>query len=347
MAMIKPSLQLSNYGNIIPFDATKDYIFYFSANGSDQITKNQITIYDSSDNSIAFDETILSFSLQHLLPANKLINGKSYIVKIRAGNNSNVWSSYSDLIPFKCLSTPVISISNVVNETINNQTFNFQGTYSQSQNEQLQSYRFLLYDSNQTLIASSLEILYSQDNSLSHEFSGMENNEKYYIEFIITTVNNIQVSTEKIVFTVSYITPRFNVSLTLENIQDKGAVQLYAEVIQIIGYSSGIMNFIDNEEVDLSKGMIYWQDNFSIDNNFTMKIWLRDIIKDVPIGNLYGLQGKIQLIYNGNQINCYSTINNITTRVPSNSITINSENDVVFIFLQKNNEYLSIQAQVN
>jgi hypothetical protein len=345
--MIKPQITLSNYGSIIPFDATKDYTFYFTANGSSQITQNQIIICNSLDNSVIFNETLTSFQLQHLVPLNKLQNGNSYTIKVRTGNNTGEWSEYSNLVPFKCLSTPIISITNIINNTVNNQTFSFQASYSQTEGEQLQSYKFYLYDEDSNLIASSLETLYSQDISLTHEFSGMENGSKYYIEFVATTIDNIQISTSKIEFTVSYITPRFSASLTLENKSEQGGVQIYAEVIQIIGKSSGIISYINNEEVDLTKGMIDWQENFSIENNFTLKIWSRNIIQNIPYVNLYSPQGKIQLIFDGIMIHCYITMNNITTHMISNSITVNSENDIVFVFLQKNNEYVDIKAQVN
>lgn len=350
MAMTKPIISLNSYGSYTPFPSNLDELVSFTVVGGDQVTQNRLIIYLNSDNSVVYDNTVTSFVLSHTIPASILLNGQIYNMKIATGNIDNVFSDYSDIVVFTPLSTPVIQFTNVSSGgVINNSTFNFEISYYQAQSEPLQSYGFYLYDSNQNLLSESGDIIYAQNNSLQYEFTGLENGQSYYIKAYILTQHYISTDTSMIPFIAQYLTPTINSVLTLTNVPQEGAVKIHGEVIQIIGENTGTISYTNNEEVDIttSGSQVYWQDNFSITGDFTISIWLRKIADDVAFFTLYDPSGTIKLFYNQNRIDCYITMGSVTAYVYVDNIIINSDNDIVFIFLQKHNEFIGIQGQVN
>ena len=70
-------------------------------------------------------------------------NGNRYKVRIRTYNIDGLTSNWSEYLNFKCSSTPTITLNEIANGTVNNQTYTFSGTYSQAENEPIQSYRFI------------------------------------------------------------------------------------------------------------------------------------------------------------------------------------------------------------
>lgn len=352
MAMIKPVLTLNSYGVLPVSDATNDIYIYFTSNGSDQITQNRTIITLNSDGTTIYDNITQSLELKAKIPANTLSNGVAVNVKVAVGNINNVFSNFSDQAILLPLSPGTFTFSNITGGIVNAASYNFQLTYSQLQNENLQSYRFYLYDSNQNLLSSSNDILYAQDNSLAYTFAGLQDSTKYYIQAIGVTQHYMIIDSGKIEFTANYISPRLNAVLTATNLPQKGAVSIQANIYQIIGYSSdgSTINYINNEEADLSTGQtVYWQEGFGIDGNFTMKIWVRDIQLNKNFITLYSAQGKIIMYYDGTQIVLKKIINNIEYYyITSNAINVTSSNDKVFIFVQNFNstQLMNLQAEI-
>jgi len=308
---------------IKPFDATKDYEFIFYVNGGNQVLRNNLIIENVSDNVEVYNQTIESFSYKHKVLANMLVNGTVYKVKIRTGGLDNTWSQFSEYQMFYCLTPAIITIPTIdyTNQNrVYNQTVNFEAVYTQSENEQLQSYRFLLFDSNKDLIKSFPEQFYSGSGNLSQEITGLDNGTLYYIQVKTESVNGLLSGTELIWFKPLYITPRLSLVLTPENLAEQGAIKLSANIVQIIGKlydNNGVqvnpldVEYIDGEWLDLTRfdyDKLNFDDGFNIaQSDFTMKLWCKNIPDDKVFLTLNSPYGKVELMKYNNRIHAIKT----------------------------------------
>ena len=308
---------------IKPFDATKDYEFIFYINNKNQVLRNNLIIENVSDNVEVYNQTIESFSYKHKVLANMLVNGTVYKVKIRTGGLDNTWSQFSEYQMFYCLTPAIITIPTIdyTNQNrVYNQTVNFEAVYTQSENEQLQSYRFLLFDSNKDLIKSFPEQFYSGSGNLSQEITGLDNGTLYYIQVKTESVNGLLSGTELIWFKPLYITPRLSLVLTPENLPEQGAIKLSANIVQIIGKlydNNGVqvnpldVEYIDGEWLDLTRfdyDKLNFDDGFNIaQSDFTMKLWCKNIPDDKVFLTLNSPYGKVELMKYNNRIHAIKT----------------------------------------
>jgi hypothetical protein len=338
----------------IPFDSGNSYTIYFTSTG-DQVFGNNLLILDNETNAIMYDVKIMSFPLQHTIPANTLANGKEYKIRVRTFNvniasdftnmDSTNTSDWSDTLIIKCLSTPDVDVINIPTGQVLNQTFTFMGNYYQAQGEVLQSYKFLLYDTHVSLLTASSEQF--NTSAIKYEFTGFENGEDYYIELIVITKNGMQSTSGKIKFHVQYIQPKLTTILSIENVKDKAAVQVQAEVIQIIGQiSSGNIYYENNEWLNVKDGVAHFKDGFKIEDNFTIKMWVKNITENVAFTKLVSNMGNIELKYFNDKIHAIKNVNGVSYQVYSDIPSPCFADDVVFIFLQQIENRLNVQAEI-
>src|SRR5699024_4705272 len=116
----------------------------------------------------------------------------SYKARIKAGGANGEWSEWSDWVFFWVLEDPIVNITNIdyLNQNrVYSQTVNFIASYNHPDDEQLQSYRFTLYDSNKNILNVYEEKYYTDEVLLEQEVTGLSNGELYYIELKVFTVN--------------------------------------------------------------------------------------------------------------------------------------------------------------
>jgi len=336
---------------ILPFPSTQAQNFIFSYSGSNQATQNNLVIQKNIDNSVSYDQTIQSFALNHPLPINSLINGVEYKAKIRVGDVANNWSNFSDWIYFYVLSSPTILIPTIdINNKVYNSTINFTATYSQLENELLQSYKFLLYNSNQNLLQT-----YSEQFSngtippISQEITGLENEELYYLEVKGISIHSQLSTSGLIAFTPFFITPRLITTLNVENLPSQGAIKLSVQLIQEIGQiDSGTVTFINNDWINLTSGQISFQDGFQLGSDFILKLWCKNIPDDTVFLKLVSEYGKIELIKYNNQIHGFKYLNGLTTIIPHfiSNVLVVGTNIEFMIYLQSLSNALEITQQL-
>ena len=260
---------------IYPFSKTNLYTVYFDISGiSSQIVYNEIEIRENPNTGIIYQNRVQEFRYQHDIPLNTLVDGKQYSITMRIYDVNQVLLGTSPVELFYCFSIPVITIPTITNGEVNNQTVSFEGTYTQSQGELLQSYIYSLYDSNQILLSQSNEMY---DDLLIYEFSELENNTSYYIELKILTINEMEITTGLIEFIPHYIAPKFNSFIQLENNPQNASVKLTCNVIRILGTNDTVISYENNEIVDLTNNHVYFQDGFSTSGNFVVKLWVKNI----------------------------------------------------------------------
>ena len=237
-------------------DATKEITFVFDSSGGDQIFANELEIYNTSSNSKVFSNKQTTFAFRQILKLNTLSNGITYKARIRTYNNDGNVSMWSDFSVFQCLAEPTISFTDIAqNSVVKNQTYLFQGKYTQAQNDRLKSYKFVLYDYEQRQIAVSDEKF---DGKLQFEFTGLMNDTNYYVEIKIKTDSNMEATTGLVKIYVKYIQPRVKNVIKLKNNVEHGRVDIEVRAIQVIFKPLyGTYKFLNDRWIDLRNGGIF------------------------------------------------------------------------------------------
>lgn len=347
MSILKPLIP-----NIIPFDANKNYTLNFSLDPStDQCFGNRIIIRNNATNAVIYDHVVTRFLLTHDIPLGTLSNGVIYKITVAYFNLSGTYSSFSDGTIFKCLATPVVAISNLAsNQTIASNSYTPTGSWLQANGDTLNTYAFYLYDSNGVLLQSSPTLFYAPSNVIQYQFTAFINNTKYGIQLRTLSSTGVQVDTEIIYFTSQYIAPTFAGSLGLENFPEQGAIKVTSHAVQIIGkIGSGNINYIGDDYIDLRNGMIYFSnaEGMSVFSDFTLDIFLKNIIVDVPFLILASPQGNISLVYSSqyNAIVATKTIPGHSYMIFGDVISL-SLNNSIYIFFQQIGNYLNLKYEI-
>lgn len=330
--------------SIKTYSALDSYNFPFDYRGNVQIVKNNLIIEKTSDNTIIYNQTIESFAFQHIVNSNSLVNGIEYKAKIRVGDINNNWSDFSDWVVFYCYSHPILVITSIIDGIINNQNPLIQATYQQMENDLLNSYRYLLYDNLDNLLYSYPEKF---DKLLQQQIEDLQNNNTYKIELKTLSEHGMEHSSGLIPFVASYIEPKLTSIINLSNLKDSASVEIACHLIQIIGeVGSGNISYEDDEWVNLLDGMVYFQDGFYIEDNFTLKLWCKQLPLNDVFLKLKGKQGEIILKYQDNRIYLYKTIGaNVYYCIFSDEI-FPTNNDTIFISMQQKDNYCNIFAKV-
>lgn len=238
---------------IAAFDATQEHEITFIVIGGAQVVGNRLVIKDNQTGKTVYDSKVTTMKLSHVIPPNTLQNGNYYNAVIYTIDNSETQSDPSVPVPFYCYSAPELTIINIpATGTISNGTYQFEGSYIQPEGEQLNEYQFILYDSNKDVLSRSDVIYYQSDSNLAYTFSGMDNDTSYYVEIKGQTVNNTEISSGLIYFTVRYEQPATFAIVDLINDCENGYIQISSNIVAIDGKSNPDPPvYIDDKEVDL------------------------------------------------------------------------------------------------
>lgn len=326
------------------YSALKSKDFEFFYRGSVQITQNNLVIRRTSDNSIVYDETINTFQHKHTVDANTLVNGTEYMARIRVGDINNNWSDFSDWIVFYCYSEPILTITSIIDGVINNQNPLITATYEQAEGDQLQSYRFLLYDNLDNLL-----ITYNEKYGLpiEQQIENLQNNKVYKIELRTLSVHGMQFSSGLIPFVAQYIEPKFASAVNLRNLKDRASIEVACHLMQIIGeVGSGSISYEDNDWINLLNGYVYFQEGFYVENDFTLKLWCKQIPVNSVFLKMIGRRGNIILKYQDDEIHLYKYVyDTVPYHIFSQKIYPTND-DVVYICIQHKDNYCNVFAKV-
>lgn len=359
MALTRPAL----VSPIKPFSSSQSYDFPFIYTSGDQAVKNNLVIQRLSDNVEVYNQTIDSFQLKHPLPPNTLQSGQVYKACIRIANINNQFSEFSDWIIFWVLDNPTITIDNIDyanHNRVYGQTITFSATYTHPNGELLQSYRYLLYDSNQVLIQSFPEVFADGSQPLTQEIAGLQNGEEYYVEVKTLSVNGQEASSGLILFRPFYISPKLLSVLTVENLSDQGAVKVSANIIQIIGklydangneIDSRTIEYVNGEEIDLTRSdyeKLVFQEGFKIDkSDFVLKLWCKNIPDDKVFLTLRSENGKIELMKYNNKIHTFKYINGFSypAHFASNELVVNADEQFM-VYMKSEGHLIDLSMQL-
>ena len=339
MSLTKPILR-----SIPPFPATSAKAFNFDVFGGAQVIYNQLEIQKNSDNTQIYLSKVQSFQYVHNVSAGTLTNGIEYKARVRTYDVNNVTpSDWSNWVVFWALAVPTVAITNIPDNIVNNQTFTFEGSYTHS-GDTLESYRFLLYDSNQTLLQTFNEQF---GTPISQEVAGLENDQTHHIELITLSAKGMSGTSGKIQFLAQYIQPRLSSILTLENMPDQAAIKITANVIQIIFESTeGAYSFEDDDWVNLSSGVITASAPFRVERDFTLKLWCKSLPINYSFLVLTGEQGTISLKYYDDRIWLFKTAGTTTYTIFSDELTDLLSTDVVGIAIRHSNNRCDLLVEI-
>lgn len=303
---------------ISAFDSKKAHIISFIVIGGAQVIGNRLVIRDNQTGKEIYNKIQSTMKLEHLIPANTLINGGYYNAVVYTIDSANNESMASTAVPFYCYSQPNLTIDNIpATETIENGTYRFIGSYLQKENELLNSYQYTLYDSNKNILSQSALIYYDTDSSLSYTFVGMSNDTAYYIELSGETVNGTKITSGLKYFTVRYLQPASFAICDLVNNCENGYIQISSNIVAIDGKSNPDPPiYIDDKEVDLRDpdSWVEWNSGFRIQDDFTMRVWGRDF---TPYENIITLTNDINTTSTPNRIELKWMIGDTIKKLPT------------------------------
>ena len=154
-----------------PLDATQDNVVSMSYVGNLPYS-NRIIIYDATTLALIYDDTTTNtnYTIEHTIPANTLTNGKKYAIQGQVFDINGNASALSDKVYFWCLATPLFYFSNVSDGDIINTASIFATlVYQQSDWEDINEYRYYLYDETKNLLLES-ETFYGTDSAYQEAY---------------------------------------------------------------------------------------------------------------------------------------------------------------------------------
>ena len=264
---------------ITSVDALQDYVVTMTYNGN-QPYSNRLIVYDGNTMGVLYDETIESFLLKHTIPANTLINGRKYAVQVQFFDIDGIASALSDKYYFWTLETPLFYFDGINNEdVIKSASLEVNVHYSQSNWEDVKSYKFSLYDATKNLLLESDTMYFA--GTLSYVYRGLSNDTNYYIRCTGITERGIELDTGYVKIFAKYENSSLYSRIYAECDEYNGMVKYYTNLILIepeednYEYDNGYINLIDKT--------LTYKDNFLVSGDFTMSIKLKNAYRETTL----------------------------------------------------------------
>lgn len=326
---------------ISPFDSTKDYEITLSWMGN-RAYANRIFVYDYETNSLVFDDTVSSFSLTHIIPANTLQNNKKYVVQAQTYDVENVPSALSNKVLFYTFATPDFYFEDLSdNPVISNSSLTATIHYYSDDWEDISKYTFYLYDATKKQLLASNEMTDNYD--ISYTYKGLDNNTVYYIRCVGVTVNGMELDTGYVEITVKYEDPNVYARIYATPIPSRGCIQVSSNLIIIQYNGTDTFEYIDGM-IDLRDKTLYYDEGFLIEKDFTViirgiNLWQTADIFKMSNGN-HGLTLSSR-IYQEDKLKFRLMVPNGVSHylLYSKELVFNNSDMVTIILRRKNNVY--------
>ena len=349
--------------DIETFNATKDKEITFNVIGGSQVVGNNLIIERVSDGVAVYNQSQDTFSFKHIIPANTLKNGTNYRARIRTRDINSNWSNFSANLLFWCFSEPNLHIPTIDYENQNrvyNQTVLFETIYSQAEGEILQSYRYLLYDSNQNLLQSFPEQFADGSQTLKQEITGLDNGKLYYLEVKTLSPHGTKGTTGLIYFKPFYIAPQLSAAIEVENLFEQGAVKISTSISQIIFRlydKNGILihprdvEYVYDDWIDMTRedyAVLVGDGSLNTSqSDFVLQIWCKKLPEQKTFLTFSSPYGDIELYKKDNTVRAYKTLTGLRDRrhYISNEFEATSD-DEIMIYLKQENDAIDLAVEV-
>lgn len=295
---MKPTLYL-----VQSFDATLGSTVKFTWLGNQPVS-NTIIIKDNISNVIIYEKVLPSMKLEHNIPADSgLINGNLYNISVKVTDSNGVDSEWSDTLLFYCFTTPIFKINIEPDQIIQAQTYGVNITYEQIEGEMLQSYRVMVYNSDNAIIYDS-NTRYILDTV---KITNLQDNSHYSIIAIGETINGIPLSTGRIDFSADFIKSEAYFICEVQNMYETGGIYIKSNIVSVEGTSDSEVTYIDNNIADLTNNTVHFNKGFSISGNFSLLLKGSQFNVGEKILHISGNDETITVEYKNNSIDnsCY------------------------------------------
>lgn len=349
--------------DIRTFDANKDHSVSFNVYGGGRVFANELVINRVSDNQLVYNARKETNDLNHVIPANTLINGIDYKARVRTEDSDELVSGYSDGVIFWCYSEPKVEITEGIGYEDQNrvygQTVEFEATYIQSEYEVMESYRYTLYDDNKRVLLTFPEQYSTGSSVLTQEITNLENGTNYYLEVKTLSPSGNVGSTGLIKIVPFYLVPKLNVVVTPVNKPNEGAIKISANVIQVVlklydrdgnEVKTEDIEYLEDTAVDLNRWdylKIVADEAFNIDrSDFIIRLWVKQLPKNNEFLTLYTNSGDIRLRRNTDYLTAYKSIRGLKARDYYRSNTFDAlDSDHLMIQLMQLDGRLDIKVE--
>ena len=261
---------------ITPFDSANGTTISFTWNGN-QIYKVRCIIKNNETNETVYDNTISTMKQSYTIPENSgLINGTYYIAYITVFDVDDNESSLQNIgTPFYCFTTPTFALSINPEDIIQSSNYSVTLSYSQTENEPLNSYEIILYSYQQIELQTSGTLYDIADAQFL--MTGLENANEYYVRAIGTTLNGMALDTGYIHFIVSYVQASIFSTLELNNLPDIGGIEIKSNIISTVGHAKNEdVIYLNPQGVDLADNEIEYDVGFEIQGDFSQMFQIKD-----------------------------------------------------------------------
>lgn len=251
-------------------DANQSYTFSWTNNGDSQ-TDFQVYIYDMYGNlKESTGKVTSSTSSVSINLLGKLDNGYSYYWNVRVWHGAN--SALSGNVSFKAAESPTVTLE--ATPTVE-QNYTFYGTVTTYESNYIQKFKFILYDDDDVIIQ---DYGWVYGLTVSQEVVGLASDTPYKIECIVVDQYNLQATTGKVSFQVTYSTPLPVPLFTITVDDDDGSMQLdWARVCVVLGHVSGTSEYVSgitDQALYLHEGAyLYFME--TIPEEFTINLWIK------------------------------------------------------------------------
>ncbi len=229
-------------------------------------------IYNADSMETVYDKKITTFTHSHTIPAKTLKNGKKWIAQFQTFDIDDSKSDLSDKLYFQTFKTPLFYFYGLENgQTIHSASYEAQIYYLQEDYEDIQSFRFYLYDGTKTLLKES-DTLYDSEH-IKYIYKGLDNHTVYYLKCHGITANGMEIDTDYVEIYTDYKMPSTYGIIYAENDPLHGYIKYHTN-IKVIQYNGNkTFNFV-NGMIDLRNDNdgIYYDEGFVIEDNFTLKL---------------------------------------------------------------------------
>ena len=326
---------------ITPFDATNAYTVSLLWTGN-RPKSNRIIITDNITGATVFDDTVTTYALQHTIPAGKLVNGRYYMIQAIITDEDDNVSALSDKKLFYTLTTPTFMFNNLPEDKLKNASYAASITYYSVELEELQSYKFYLYDSVKIKILES-DMLTDTVN-VGYTYKALQNNTAYYVQCIGYTKNGLILDTGLHLLDVYYENPSIYSRVYAENMPDVGCVNIKSHFIHIKASGDDNYEYID-DYIDLTSKKLIYNQGFKIEGDFAMKLTGKKLWKSSEIlrmRNDYNNVVVSSYIYPDNMLRFKLTVDNgiCSYILYSDALSFEQVDDVTIFIKRVNNVYL-------
>lgn len=326
---------------ITPFDATNAYTVSLLWTGN-RPKSNRIIITDNITGSTIFDDIVTTYALQHTIPAGKLVNGRYYMIQAIITDEDGNVSALSDKKLFYTLTTPTFMFNNLPEDKLKNASYAASITYYSVELEELQSYKFYLYDSVKIKILES-DMLTDTVN-VGYTYKALQNNTSYYVQCIGYTKNGLILDTGLHLLNVYYENPSIYSRVYAENMPDVGCVNIKSHFIHIKASGDDNYEYID-DYIDLTSKKLIYNQGFKIEGDFAMKLTGKKLWKSSEIlrmRNDYNNVVVSSYIYPDNMLRFKLTVDNGLCNyiLYSDALSFEQVDDVTIFIKRVNNIYL-------